>query len=561
MERKKAAEEAGSESRGAAASAAATVASPKAPSRAAEAAPPTPRGRGLLAGLVRRLALPRGSETEQLLLDATEDLHRCHSEKELAEQICRTVDSVLRPSTVHVFLRRYRRYRLIASADRSVEPKVLLPEGFRLPEVLRRRGGARALDTLPGLSADERGWLRSWGCRWAVVIGSPRGAAGPMGLLLYGEPSGDHSEVVRDLLVSLASAAASAWTALLQAERDRLAFELGQGRWLKECPECRRCFDSEVLYCEDDDSRLDATVLLDRRVDGKYLLERKLGHGGMGAVYRARREEGLDSAGEVAVKILVGGDRVALGRFANEARAGRVLRHPGITQVLDHGSLGRQGGYMVMELVEGRTLRAAIDAEAPIGPARVARWFDQIFDAVHHAHSEGVIHRDLKPDNIMVRGEEGGETIKILDFGLAKLRDRASGPQPTLTAAGMVIGTLSYMSPEQLAAEAGSIDHRTDQFALGVMAYEALTGRLPFFSKNLGQMLRAVASQPFRLEVRTSRQAQVAQVLAKALAKEPDDRFADVGRFRAALLAALDGCEPFDPPPGPESPSVRPLTG
>ncbi|MEO1087405.1 MAG: serine/threonine-protein kinase, partial [Acidobacteriota bacterium] len=287
------------------------------------------------------------------------------------------------------------------------------------------------------------------------------------------------------------------------------------------------------------------TILIDRVVDGRYALERNLGQGGMGLVYIARDRQG---EGTVAVKLLTGGDDVAQGRFAREAKAGRVLRHPNIVQVLDSGEL-RGGAYMAMEYVQGRTLREVLDVECPIDPPRVARWFEQILDAVGFAHFQGVIHRDLKPDNIMMINIDGEETPKILDFGLAKIRDAGSSGQLNLTAAGMVIGTLSYMSPEQLAAD--PVDHRTDIFALGVMVCEALTGRPPFWSSNLGQMLRAVASTPFRLEVETLQQARVTDVLGRALAKKPANRYPDTESFRRDLIPALEASGTF---PRPESP-------
>jgi serine/threonine-protein kinase len=159
------------------------------------------------------------------------------------------------------------------------------------------------------------------------------------------------------------------------------------------------------------------------------------------------------------------------------------------------------------------------------------------------AHKVGVIHRDLKPENIMlVEGKATAGGAKILDFGLAKMRESGSGPN-TLTAAGMVIGTLAYMSPEQLQAE--TVDHRTDLYTLAILAAEALTGKLPFHAENLGEMLRAVAEEPFRMDVDCAEQAAVADILVRALEKSPEARYPDVDSFRRALIPALRRCPPF----------------
>ena len=514
------------------------------PERPPGSAPTAPRGR--LGSLLHRLFFRDEHHRELLLLDLIDDLSRCRDEHELAQDVCLGLLQALAPDSLHLFCRRGSRFRLIYSSSEPLDRKTLMPSESQIPVLAADWSEPNATRTLGNLPADDRSWLRSWSAEWVVALQyPPRTKNGVVGLLLLGRRADGYSTVLRDLLQTLADRTAQSYVSLIDKKSRLLLAEQGAGRWLKECPECRRCFGSDAFYCPDDDSVLEPTILIERVIGGRYALERNLGKGGMGLVYAARDEH---SAEEVAVKLLTGGDRVALGRFSREAKAGKVLKHPNIVQVLDSGEL-QGGAFMVMEYVEGVTLRQVMEEQCPIEPPRVARWFDQILSGVAVAHEHGVIHRDLKPDNVMMTGEGGEEIPKVLDFGLAKLRDGASSGQYQLTAAGMVIGTLSYMSPEQLAAE--PIDHRTDIFAIGVMVCEALTGKPPFWSENLGQMLRAVASAPFRLDVETIAQARVTDVLGRALAKSPEDRYADAESFRRDLIPALENCETFPPPEPP----------
>lgn len=494
--------------------------------------------RGRISDLMQRLFYPDEHQQERLLMDLLEDMQLSKRPEDLCKSFGEGLFSALSPSALHLFIRRSKRLHLGWSSNRPLTPRTLIPTDFKLPEQIRDWNEPRAFEALPALASAERQWLRSWDTKWLAPICTEGSGRRLVGFLCVGDREAGLTAVQRDLLMSLCRRMAGCWDALIDEMIARLRSEQGQGKWLKECPECQRCFGREVFFCPDDDTVTEPTVLLERLVDKRYFLEQKLGRGGMGAVYRAIDQQ---TGKSVALKVLTGGDRTALGRFANETRVGQTIDHPSITQVLGSGSLGRQGAYMAMEYVQGKTLRRLIDEEAPVSPTRVAQWFDQILAGVAEAHRQGIIHRDLKPDNIMVTESEDGEKIKLLDFGLAKLRD--DGTHSALTAAGMVIGTLSYMSPEQLAAD--KVDHRTDIFALGAILSEALTGRLPFFAPNLGQMLQAVATQPYSIEVHTVAQARVADILGKALAKAPDARYSDVEELRRDLIPALEDCEPF----------------
>ena len=514
------------------------------------------RRRGTIGRVMQRLFRPDQFAKEQLLLDLIEDLPQCRTEEELARQALDAIDQALQPESVHLFVRRAVRFRLLRSTDRD-EGKVLLPTDFLLPVEAAEWHEPRAVASLQGIGHDERTWLRSWRVRWVVPVRHPDPSVGLCGLLLLGARQGPtqnaYSTVQRDLLHALGGRLALELRRHFDRRREHLREGRGRGDWLLECPECGRCYGQREFFCQDDDSTIEPTLLVERDIAGRYRLLKRLGRGGMGRVYRA---EDLESEGSVprpvALKILTGGDQVALARFANEARAGRRIQHPSVVEVIDSGEVGRYGAYLVMEYIDGVTLREALKTDGAYRPDQLAEWFDDVFAGVAAAHRVGVIHRDLKPENIMIVEEmiseemaaAGGSRLraKVLDFGLAKMREAGSGPG-TLTAAGMVIGTLAYMSPEQLQAD--TVDHRTDLYTLGVLAAEALTGELPFQADSLGEMLRMVASTPFRMAVTGREQATVADILAKALEKSPDDRYPDVEAFRRDLIPALRDCPPF----------------
>jgi len=239
-----------------------------------------------------------------------------------------------------------------------------------------------------------------------------------------------------------------------------------------------------------------------------------LGHGGMGAVYRAR-QKGLDR--DVALKVLTveaGADPTFANRFEREARTLAKLAHPSIVHVYDVGRAG-PWYYLVMELVEGVNLRQMLRAKT-IGPREAMSIVAQMCDALQYAHDEGVVHRDIKPENVLV-GRKG--TVKILDFGLAKIL-RRGGPDP-LTKAEQVMGTPYYMAPEQWERPL-EVDHRADIYSLGVVFYELLTGELP-----VGRF--AAPSKKVEIDVRLD------DVVVKTLEKEPELRYQHVSQVKTEV--------------------------
>jgi eukaryotic-like serine/threonine-protein kinase len=220
-------------------------------------------------------------------------------------------------------------------------------------------------------------------------------------------------------------------------------------------------------------------------LDSKYELLQRLGEGGMGTVYRARR---LHIGDDVAVKLLsrdVTRDRQALERFRREARSAASIRHPNVISIHDFNDQSdvddRSEAYIVMELVKGESLRHLLEREGRLRPERAVKLMLDICAGVGVAHRQGLLHRDLKPDNVIVSppahdGED--ETAKVVDFGLAKVRDDVS----PLTQTGTLMGTLYYMSPEQCRGE--ELDARTDVYSLGAMLYEMVSGAPPFRANN-----------------------------------------------------------------------------
>ncbi len=260
-----------------------------------------------------------------------------------------------------------------------------------------------------------------------------------------------------------------------------------------ECPRCGRCEEAGTALCPTDGAAMQQVASVPRTVDGKYRIEQLLGRGGMGAVYRARdmRLDRLVALKVVRAELL--GDPEARRRFRREAQIVARLQHPAIVSVYDFGSFHDGGAYLVMELVRGEDLRRVLQREGRLDPKRALAILTTVCSAIEAAHREGVLHRDLKPENILLPG--GDVEAKVLDFGVAKvIDDRQASPADAatlVTAAGMIVGTPAYMAPEQL--RGGTVDARTDVFSLGVIAFEMLTGELPFGRGSLAEVVLAHA--------------------------------------------------------------------
>ncbi|HYQ01042.1 MAG TPA: serine/threonine-protein kinase [Polyangiaceae bacterium] len=306
-------------------------------------------------------------------------------------------------------------------------------------------------------------------------------------------------------------------------------------------------------------------------VDRRYRLKREIARGGAGAVFEA---EHLYTSRPVAIKLLIAEQAEAAEsrqRLLLEARALSVARHPGVVLGLDAGETEDGTPYLVMELLEGRTLEGILAVRRRVGVADAVYIGMQLCDALGAAHERGILHRDIKPSNVFIsRSESGREVTKIFDFGIARLAQH----NQRLTQQGSVLGTPEYMAPEQLLAQ--EVDARCDIYALGVSLYEALAGTVPF-EGNFGEVLLKVATQPTpSLKARCPQvPLELEAAIEKALAREPSDRYATVREFAEALSRVPVGnAQPTSllglrataatpvagarvPPPLPQPPSTR----
>ncbi len=285
---------------------------------------------------------------------------------------------------------------------------------------------------------------------------------------------------------------------------------------------------------------------------GRYRLDHLVGEGGSGVVWAA---EHVVTGKLVALKILKPSSDSPMwrGRFVREARAACAVRHPNVVTVHDVIEAADGIPALVMDLLEGETLRARLTRGGALSFSEALDILLPVVSAVGTAHASGVVHRDLKPENVFLTREGDGEGVRVLDVGIAKLTAAEGAPRPeTLTATGSVIGTIYYMPPEQVYGER-DIDHRADVWALGVMIYECLAGRRPTEGENAGQVLKLITSggiPPLR-QVAPHVPADVADLVMRMLTREIDDRPQDLRGVRAALLryggAAPSFAEPAQP--------------
>jgi eukaryotic-like serine/threonine-protein kinase len=311
---------------------------------------------------------------------------------------------------------------------------------------------------------------------------------------------------------------------------------------MKECPSCGRCHDASAAVCSHDGSELSLSLPVERTIDGRYRLDRLIGKGGMGAVYEAT-DLRLNRA--VAVKVMTGrsfGDTAALRRFSREAQASARLVHPNIVRLFDYGELSAAGAFLVLELVRGVTWRRMLSEKGALVPDFASGLFEQLMAGVEAAHSARIIHRDLKPDNVIIQGAGDALTAKILDFGLAKMRGPDFPDSESMTAPGVTVGTLGYMSPEQYLG--ASVDERTDIYSIGVMALETLTGKLQLNAHSFHTQIVEVVRRRFDFEGSTAEHRRLAGCISKSVAIQPRERFRDIPDLREEMLPAMRACPP-----------------
>ncbi len=305
------------------------------------------------------------------------------------------------------------------------------------------------------------------------------------------------------------------------------------------------------------DSNIGRSIL-----NGQFLIEQKIGSGGMGAVYRANQPA---MNRQVAVKILhpkLTNRKDLASRFRREARAMSHLAHPNTVKVFLYGELEDGSLYIVMEYLEGKNLNQVVRREGPLPVERAIPVLVQVCGALQEAHSQGIIHRDLKPENIFLSTNGGlKDYAKVLDFGLAKVTERELRPGSImLTQEGMVFGTPEFMSPEQ--AQGKKLDSRSDLYSLATILYEVLTGKLPFDAKTPMEYIQLhVTKAPIPLDERVPGKRfppGLGAVIMKALAKKPEERFATALEFADALRPFAPGKGVSNLLPRPEATHADP---
>jgi serine/threonine protein kinase len=294
-----------------------------------------------------------------------------------------------------------------------------------------------------------------------------------------------------------------------------------------------------------------------------------LGEGGMGTVYLALHPIMGRKAAVKVLKPELARDESLVTRFFNEARAANAIRHPNIIDIIDVGMLPEENTpYMLMEFLEGESLSARLDRSRPLEVGQAVEIASQTASALAAAHSKGIVHRDLKPDNLFLVPDEmvaAGERVKVLDFGIAKLRDDMRGSSMK-TRTGAIMGTAAYMSPEQCQGLIERIDHRTDIYALGIIMYEMLTGAPPFISEGFGDIIiMHVMKEADPPHLRNPAvPPELSATILRALAKAPEARFQSMTELQATLRGSHGHTGPIhltppvgttailgEPPPAP----------
>jgi Protein kinase domain len=430
-------------------------------------------------------------DAQQVLRDVLAEVRTARDFERVAPRVVERLEAAFHPEFVSVMVRAQGAadYRSLASAPAEHAAPPPLAAETKVVGLLRVLGkplealqqGSTWLDQR--LPREEAAFLRE--ARLDMLVPIATGSEKAEALLALGikRSEGPYTREDQEFLEAIAASLALLVEQPAPAPGPARERPSGALSDFRECPECGHCYESSSTLCDRDSSTL-VRIGVPRILGGRYRLDRRRGQGGMGTVYEATDSE---LGRQVAIKLIREdwSDRVeARQRFRREARAGAGFAHPNVVTVHDYGLEADKRAYLVMELLEGVSLRDEINRHRHLLPPRVVEILRGVCSAVGAAHRQHLIHRDLKPANIfLARGSQGGgETVKVLDFGVAKFLPHGDEATPTQTRSGthsgVLVGTPTYMSPEQLLG--GTLEPAWDLWALAVVAYEALTGALPF---------------------------------------------------------------------------------
>ncbi len=478
---------------------------------------------------------------EETWMALIESIKWARSEEEIAAAAVQQIDAAFAPRGIHAF------FRSVSDGELHVS---FTDTPHDVPTVLSMLGQNSSLDfstksiLVAGAQTQDSSTsdVRADDTQWLIVplLGTDDES---LGMLVLGPRKSEEPYSLRDreLLQAVGSQVVMACEVLRlkrsvsseSRQRQAAVTRLGQDGvvLLTECPRCKECHDTSLKLCPKDGAELELTLPVERVISGRYRLDRRLGAGGMGVVYQAL-DLRLNKA--VALKIMIGelfGNQAAFMRFKREARAVALLRHPNIVGVHDFGQLPAGGAFLVMDLVRGLSWRQHLKSSQRLRPEQVALWIEQLCSGVAAAHGSGVIHRDLKPENVFIAEELGSETVMILDFGIAKMHGEADGEESNLTVGGTVIGTRSYMAPEQAAGR--TVGTGADVYSIGVMALETLARSAPPSAGADEAWLSA------GLERIQCANGELAAILRKALAQDPKLRFSSAQDLARILPNAI----------------------
>lgn len=315
------------------------------------------------------------------------------------------------------------------------------------------------------------------------------------------------------------------------------------------CPTCKEEATDGSRFCMYCGGKLPEPIkvstdpLINKVIEGKYLIKERIGGGAMGSIYKA---EHISLSKTVVLKILhrhLIRDESHVKRFSREAKAASRLNHPNCISIIDFGQTSEGLSYIVMEYLAGKDLCRILFEEGPLSYERTIHIISQVLDALDEAHSNGVIHRDLKPENIMIEKiRSDPDFVKVLDFGIAKIQDLTRSEQAASfkTATGMVFGTPEYMSPEQIRGE--ELDGRSDLYSLGVVMYQMLTNTLPFEGESVIEVAtKHLRETPTPIEVkRPGIPPKLSQFVMRLLSKKREDRFQSAAEAKKFLLESVE---------------------